>query len=243
MLNILASIALMLGMSLSVTAQVGVTALIRTTLINAKTNAPLQVKYEIISSGNLGVTPKTIGKTNSEGKFENIFKPGETYTIYCKPTDGVAAPYTFSVPASTEYYEIGQTLPIRILKQGDAIGEWTLFGAGKSTLSSEKELEGVLTLVRGNRGVAVTINISDDMPVATKGKPKKAKKPTKKSKNAPPVPVVNILTDRINAITAYCTQQSTPEMLKRITIQASGTPAGKTDVSVLVRDFKNFGMD
>lgn len=238
---------LLLGMSLPAVAQVGVTALIKTTLINAKTSAPLQqTKYEIISAGKLGLASKISGKSNSEGKFENIFKPGETYTVYCKLTDGVAAPFSFSVPASTEYFEIGQTLPIKILKPGDAIGEWTLFGTGKSTLVSESELEGILAFVRGNRGLSVTINVSGDVVVAAaKGKPAKKAKPAKKSKNAAPAaPVTDIRTDRINAITAYCTQQATPEMLKRITIQAAPTaPTGKIDVSVIVKDFKNYGMD
>lgn len=242
----LSLLLILLGMSLPAAAQVGVTALIKTTLINAKTNAPLQTKYEIISGGKLGLASKITGKSNSEGKFENIFKPGETYTVYCKLTDGVAAPFSFSVPASTEYFEIGQTLPIKILKPGDAIGEWTLFGTGKSTLVSESELEGILAFVRGNRGLSVTINVSGDVVVAAaKGKPAKKPKPSKKSKNPAPVaPVTDIRTDRINAITAYCTQQATPEMLKRITIQAAPTaPTGKIDVSVIVKDFKNYGMD
>lgn len=241
MIKKLALILLVLGMSFPAVAQVGVTALIKTTLINAKTNAPLQTKYEIVSAGKLSMSSKITGKTNSEGKFESIFKPGETYTVYCKLTDGVAAPYTFSVPASTEYFEIGQTLPIRILKPGDVIGEWTLFGTGKSTLASESELEGILAFVRGNRGLTVTINVSGDMQVAVKGKPAKKAKPAKKSKTAA-APVPDIATDRINAITAYCNQQATPEMLKRITIQLA-PPTGKIDVSAVVKDFKNFGMD
>jgi len=241
MLKKLFIMLVVIGISIPAVAQVGVTALIKTTLTNAKTGTPLQTKYEIIASGKLGGAPKVTGKTNSEGKFESIFKPGETYTLYCKPTDGVAAPFMFSVPASTEYFEIGQTLPIKILKQGDAIGEWVLFGAGKSTLASENELEGLLTLVRGNRGLTVTINVSGDMAVAAKGKPAKKAKPSKKSKTVAP-PVVDIVTDRVNAITAYCTQQSTTEMLKRITIQPVA-PNSKNDVSAIVKDFKYFGMD
>src|SRR6185369_16854148 len=117
-------------------AQIGVTALIKTKFTDSRTGQPVSLKYELVPSGG---GAKIRGSTPSSGEFEQILTPGETYKVFCKMSDGIAAPFTFTLRDSKSYYEESQTLTVKILKKGDALGEWTLFPTGKSTLSSDKD--------------------------------------------------------------------------------------------------------
>lgn len=220
-------------------AQIGATALVKTTFTDAKTGQPVSLKYELIpASGGA----KIRGGTPANGTFEQILKPGETYKVNCRMTDGIAAPLSFTLRESGSYYEQSQTLPVKIMKKGDALGEWMVFAPAKSVLSSEKELSTIAEMVAGNRSLYVTVSVGGDVEVKAKGKPAKKVKPPKKSKKAVTVlPVVDIVSERVSAVNAYFAQNMKPEALKRITVKADSPRAG-ANAWAIVGDIKSMDM-
>lgn len=220
-------------------AQIGATALVKTTFTDAKTGQPVSLKYELIpASGGA----KIRGGTPANGTFEQILKPGETYKVNCRMTDGIAAPLSFTLRESGSYYEQSQTLPVKIMKKGDALGEWMVFAPAKSVLSSEKELSTIAEMIAGNRSLYVTVSVGGDVEVKAKGKPAKKVKPPKKSKKAiAALPVVDIVAERVAAMNAYFAQNMKPEALKRITVKADSPRAG-ANAWAIVGDIKSMDM-
>lgn len=233
------SLLFLLAFVASSHAQIGVTALVKTTFTDAKTGQPVSLKYELIpSSGGA----KIRGGTPANGTFEQILKPGETYKVNCRMTDGIAAPLSFTLRESGSYYEHSQTLPVKIMKKGDALGEWTVFAPTKSALTSEKELASITEMVTTNRSLYVTVSVGGDVEVKAKGKPAKKAKPSKKSKKAITVlPVVDIVAERVATLNAYFAQNMKPEALKRITVKADASRTGANAWAV-VGDIKSMDM-
>ncbi len=235
------SLLFLLAFVTSTHAQIGATALVKTTFTDAKTGQPVSLKYELIpASGGA----KIRGGTPANGTFEQILKPGETYKVNCKMTDGIAAPLSFTLRESGSYYEQSQTLPVKIMKKGDALGEWMVFAPAKSILSSEKELVAITEMIAGNRSLFVTVSVGGDVEVKakTKGKPAKKAKPAKKSKTpVAKLPVVDIIAERVAAMNAYFAQNMKPEALKRVTVKADASRAG-ANAWAIVGDIKSMDM-
>lgn len=238
MVKSLFSLLVLFVIANSVHAQIGVTALIKTKFTDARTGQPVSLKYELVPSGG---GAKIRGSTPSSGEFEQILTPGETYKVNCRMADGIAAPITFTLKPSSSYYEQSQTLAVKILKTGDALGEWTLFPATKSTLTSESDLMGIKDMITANRGLYVSISVSGDMEVKgkTTGKAVKKPKPAKKSKTPVAVqPTVDIAAERVAAVQAFFAQNLKPEALKRVSV-SSGTPRSGANVWAVVGDIKS----
>ncbi len=226
---------LIFGIVISANAQIGVTALVKTTFTDVRTGQPLALKYELIpESGGA----KIRGNTPSNGTFEQILKPGETYKVNCTMAEGIVAPLTFTLRASNKYYEESQTLALKILKKGDVLGEWSLFTPAKHVLNSENELAGISDMIAMNRGLYVTLSVADDPEVKPTGKAAKKPKPTKKSK-APAIPTIDIVAERISAINAYFAQKLKPEALKRLIVKLD-IPRTGVNVWASVSDIKSF---
>lgn len=219
-------------------AQIGVTALVKTTFTDAKTGAPLSLKYELIPES--GAT-KIRGSTPSDGTFEQILRPGETYKVICKKSDGIVFPFSFTLRPSSSYYEESQTLPVTFLRKGDALGEWMLFAKDKIDLLSEKELTSLVDLISANRGLSIIISVTVDPEVKLTGKTskssKKKSKPSKKFKKET-TPTVDVVAERISIINGFFAQKVKPEALKRITVKAD-SPLSGVNVWATINDIKS----
>jgi len=224
--------------AITLQAQIGVTALVKTTFTDAKTGMPLSLKYELIpESGGA----KIRGSTPSDGTFEQILRPGETYKVVCRKSDGIIFPFSFTLRPSSTYYEESQALPVSILKKGDVLGEWVLFAQDKSELISDKELTNILEMIAVNRGISVRISVSADIAVKLTGKAakssKKKSKPSKKSK-VESAPTVDIAENRVSILNAYFSQKVKPEAFKRISI-TTDSPRQDINVSASIIDIKS----
>ncbi|MBI3258043.1 MAG: hypothetical protein HYZ54_00955 [Ignavibacteriae bacterium] len=240
MVKSLFSLLVLLIVVHTVHAQIGVTALIKTKFTDARTGQPVSLKYELVPSGG---GAKIRGSTPSSGEFEQILTPGETYKVNCRMADGIAAPITFTLKPSSSYYELSQTLAVKILKKDDILGDWTLFQTAKSTLTSESDLMGIKDMITANRGLYVSISVAGDMEVKGKAIAKAAKKPkpvkkSKKTTAAVEQPIVDIVAERVAAVNAFFAQNLKPEALKRVTVKSGASRAGSNAWAV-VGDIKS----
>lgn len=144
--------------------QSSTTLLLRGTIINQHTSAPVAVKYKITGPGNKILK----GKSRSDGTFEQILEAGASYTILFSGHDILRQKDTLNMPAVDKYMEEKRDFPITVLKSGLQLKAFSAFEAGQSTLtaSGRSKLDEVLKMVKQNRSLYVSVQA---LPDAGKG--------------------------------------------------------------------------
>lgn len=186
--------------SIPLHAQSVVNALYEATVTDAKTGAAVDVQYTIttVSSGK-----KKTGKVSaSKGGFQEILKPGETYTITLYEYNIFKTTETFSIPPATKYTTHKGAFKVRLMAKGEQIFAESCFQPNQSHITNELKFNELIELLRENRSLEVALSIAPDGKFSAPPKPKSAPKPAKGKKSEPVAPQTDSPAASLDAKTA-----------------------------------------
>ncbi|MES2766777.1 MAG: hypothetical protein V4642_12965 [Bacteroidota bacterium] len=184
--------------SFTALAQMGTNVLLQGIAIDGKTKSPVEIRYEINNSSS---GQRIRGKSLNDGSFQQVLKPGETYTISFTGKNIYRAPEAIALRPSEKYYEEKRTFEIIKLTPGHQLAAISLFKTGTAEMEPEATavLKTILSGVKNEDIPSVVISVAND-PVV---KGAKAPKPVKGAKKSKKAPVVNIQKDRVAALTEF----------------------------------------
>lgn len=202
----------------------GTSALLIGKLTDKAGNPLVSVRFTLNNEGK-----KIRGKTDAEGTFQQVVKPGATYVIEWQHPNLVLKRDTVAIPNTGKYVEHNATFTPQAISVGDELASGNIFVRGSADFISETELRTLATTLKEYGRLSVNITAGDDIP---EPKAKKVKtKPAKKSKKGKIVPepsvTLSIPTLRKDALLAYFSKNY-PELMKRITVTASVIPEANT---------------
>lgn len=181
--------------SVSVLAQMGTNVLFQGTAIDEKTKSPIEIRYEInhTSGGQ-----KFRGKSMADGSFQQVLKPGETYTISFTGKNIYRAPELITLRPSEKYYEEKRTFAIMKLTPGQQLAAINLFKSGTAEMNADERdiVKSILSGIKNEDIASLVISVAGDPAV-------KAAKPVKGAKKNKKTPTVNILKDRVAVMTEF----------------------------------------
>jgi hypothetical protein len=188
--TLIVAVFLLTANATTVLSQMGTTVLFHGMAIDEKTKSPIEVRYEISNTDG----QKFRGKSMADGTFQQVLKPGQTYTISFMGKNIYRTPEVIALRASDKFYEEKRTFPVRRLAPGQQIEAMNLFKTGSAEMNSSEHdlLKKILSGVKNEDYPTISIAVANDLAV------KGAK--TKKVKKGKKAPADTIVKDRIAAL-------------------------------------------
>lgn len=158
-----------------VSAQVqGASALLIGKLTDKSGNSLGNVRFSLNNEGK-----KIRGKTDSEGTFQQVVKPGATYVIEWQHPSMVLKRDTVVIPNTGKYVEHNATFTPQAIAAGDMLVSGNIFTRGSADFISETELRTLAMTLKEYGRLSAIITVSNDAP---EPKTKKTKAKTTKKK-------------------------------------------------------------
>lgn len=157
---ILATVVALSIMPIMLFAQNDVLVLLKGNIAELGSGAPMEAEMNFREeSGNL-----VRAKSNRDGSYQQILKPGHTYLVTFSGQNIVRETQEIQIPAVEKYTEIQKNFTVRPMKPGVELYKGLAFEIGGENLaqSAEGELTDIKELLSKNRGMTIKIAVFGD---------------------------------------------------------------------------------